>query len=80
MQPVGRGLSMEIGTTATIARARIEGSKDVAILADDGSRLMLREAGIVDTGGLGGAFGRGIQAQNGSRIDLEGASLRNSLW
>ncbi len=76
--PVGRGVSLELGATATVTRARLEDNVEVAIFVAGDSRLNLRDAALRHTGPLEGAYGRGIQAQEGARVDVERACVEDS--
>jgi hypothetical protein len=73
--PVGRGISLEIGVTATITRALIADNLEIGLVVDDASSLVLRDAAIVRTGALDGFAGRGLQVQSESLANIENVCL-----
>jgi hypothetical protein len=74
----GRGLSLERGTTAKITNALIEENREIGLFVLDAD-VMLSNAAIVRTAPVVDVSGRGIQAQEGARIDLANVCLEDNV-
>jgi hypothetical protein len=71
----GLGLSVEVGATGEVSRVLIERNREFGILVSEGAVLTLSDVLVRDTEALAttGAFGRGLQAQLGSRVEVSRA-------
>lgn len=80
VNPVGHGIDGAWDATVTGARVVVQGSAESGVDASEGGQIVLEDLVVRDTGprGSDGAFGRGLSAEGGARLEVRRALVEAS--
>lgn len=78
--PVGHGVDAATGATVTGARVVVQGSAESGVDASEGAQIVMEDLVVRETGPRAddGAFGRGLSAQGGARLEVRRALVEAS--